>query len=686
VTKTTGTSVKFTPPLSLASQNTTGTTVSVKFTITTYNGSTSLGSNTKTITCSMPSSIKPSVALRVGDATGLPAYIKGKSKFSVQATTSISYNSSIISLAIVANGVSYSSTSFTTGVITKSGSQTITADVQDQRGRTNTRSITVTVYDPPTFTTIDGELGNEQIIRITSQNAAFRHTIKYECGSASGTIATQTTNTSINFTPPLSLASQNTKGTTVPIKYTMTSYAGDDVIGYHEIGSVSKTVNCFIPEEVFPAVSVSVEDTSGAFAKYGSYVKSLSTLEVSLSPTTSYGSAIASYNTTIGNRKYTSASFDAGLITSTNDITITATVTDERGRKGTSHEVVSNILDYSPPAVSNLTVGRCNEDGTPNDKGEFAKVSYSASVTSLNKLNMAKFTLQYKKTTETEWQTGETINSSDIFSIDKDFIFPAETGSSYDVIIVAEDAHITTTRTTSVSTGFTLMHWGDDGRSMGIGKVAELPDVLDIGLATMFTGGIAQPVLLPETDLNDVRTPNTYIGENVSSYNYSNCPFTSGTFTLIVESGGSSGQTRQEIIKCSKDDFVKYERYYHSTNNLWSWGEWVCTREDTGWLDLTLQSGLSYGTEYGYLKGRIKNGILYIKGDVVGIGANWSQFASLPTELRKVANTHRFAGVYNMTHFCGFTLTNAGGLYVTSNGSGAWDSTKTVCVNVAICL
>lgn len=576
-TKTSSTSISFTPPLSLASQNTIGTSVSVKFEIITYSGSTNIGSNTKTITCSMPASIRPSVSLAVGDATGLPSYIKGKSKFKVQVTTSISYSSPIASLVVVANGTSYFSTSFTTSVIVNSGVNTIKANVVDERGREASTTINIVVYDPPTFTTVDGELGKSQLLGITSQNTAFKHTITYTCGNKSGTICEKTSNTNVYFTPDISLASQNTTGTTVPIKYTMISYAGDNNNGYHEIGSSSKTVNCFIPASVSPTVTINTEDTSGAFAKYGSFVKSISNLKVDLLATESYGSPIASYITTISSRKYTSDSFDAGLITSTNDITITATVTDERGRTGTATYKVSDILQYYPPAISKLTVGRCNEDGIEDDKGEFARVSYSASATALSMLNTAKFTLQYKKTTETEWLTGETTTSNNVFAVDKDFIFPAETGSSYDVIIIAEDSHATTTRTTSVSTGFTLMHWGDDGRSMGIGKVAELEDVLDIGFQTRFYGGVICMKIDAGTDLDSVLTPNIYVSSvnagDGTDVNYPNCPINSNaSFYLEVQEMGIQGQRKQKFTVCDKIGSRIFERFYYQN----AWGKWIC--------------------------------------------------------------------------------------------------------------
>lgn len=157
-TKSTSTSISWTPQLSLAEQNKTGTSVSVIFTITTYNGSTSLGSNTKTISCTIPSSVKPTVSFTVEDGKGYLStyggYVQGQSTFKIAITTSGSYGSSIKSYKTTADDKTYTVASFTSPVISGSGTLTISVTVTDSRGRTATATKTVTVleYKPPVVT------------------------------------------------------------------------------------------------------------------------------------------------------------------------------------------------------------------------------------------------------------------------------------------------------------------------------------------------------------------------------------------------------------------------------------------------------------------------------------------------------------------------------------------------------
>lgn len=148
-TKSSDLTPKWTPPLDLAKQNTTGTSVSVTLTITTYNGSTSIGSNTKTITCSIPSSVKPSVSVAVSDPMGYAdtfgGYVQGQSKLKIVATASGSQGSTIKSYKTEADGKTYTAATVESGVIAGTGTLTIKVTVTDSRGRTATASTTVSV-------------------------------------------------------------------------------------------------------------------------------------------------------------------------------------------------------------------------------------------------------------------------------------------------------------------------------------------------------------------------------------------------------------------------------------------------------------------------------------------------------------------------------------------------------------
>lgn len=431
----------------------------------------------------------------------------------------------------------------------------------------------------------NGTLGTALTLTVDRKADAFTHTITYECGSASGTVCTKSSSTSISFTPPLSLASQNTTGTSVSITFTIETFNGST-----SIGTNTKTITCSIPASAKPSCSLTVTDAMGYYDTYGGFIKGLSKFKVVVTPETSYSSAIASYKTTANGATYNAASFTTGVIKTAGTLSINATVTDKRGRSGSTSKSLT-VLDYAAPNISKLTVKRCNADGTENDQGGYVKATFSASVTSLGSKNTATYTLRYQAATAAEPTTISLDNIKNSYSVtDYSYIFAADTESSYNVEVKVADAFGSAGKSTSASTAFTLMHWLASGLGMAIGKISELAGVFDIGLKTRFNGGILHPVLKAETDLNDILTPNTYVGENVSINNYANCPLTSGTFSLEVVGMGEEGQVKQRLTYCHKTAARAWERIYYGE----AWGDWVCVSDFDGHL---LWSGAYYMTQ-----------------------------------------------------------------------------------------
>ena len=434
---------------------------------------------------------------------------------------------------------------------TKSGSGTGTLD---------------TIPRKSTLSVSNGTLGTEQTLTVARHSDEFTHTIVATCGDQTKTICTKSKTESIKFTPPLEWASENTSGTSLSVNYTITTYNGSS-----SLGSNSYTKTCSIPSSVAPSCSVSVTDPEGYLSIYGGYIKGLSKFKVVVTPTLAHDSPIASYSVKANGSTYTEASFTTDVLKSSGSLQVEATVKDKRGRSG-SKTVNATVLDYSPPVISKLTVGRCNANGTANDKGEYVKVTYSGNVTSLNNKNTAKWVLQYKKSSAANYTSVE-LHSGAIYSIaDGTYIFAADSGSSYDVRLEVTDNFGTTPKTTSASTGFTIMHYLANGLGIAFGKIAEISGVLDIGFKTRFMGGILQPILADGVDFNTIMTPNTYSGKNASTSGYANCPISSEySFSLEVIAASENSQLIQRLTTFNKSLPVVYERVYSGG----SWGAWT---------------------------------------------------------------------------------------------------------------
>lgn len=122
--------------------------------VETYNGSTKLGEKTASITINVPSSIVPSFTsldiTRVDGSvpTAWGIYVQGKSKATLSITGATgTYGSTITAYSISGGGYSATSSSFTTGFLNTTGTNTFTAKITDSRGRTASKTVSITVYE-----------------------------------------------------------------------------------------------------------------------------------------------------------------------------------------------------------------------------------------------------------------------------------------------------------------------------------------------------------------------------------------------------------------------------------------------------------------------------------------------------------------------------------------------------------
>lgn len=378
----------------------------------------------------------------------------------------------------------------------------------------------------------NGTLGTAQTLTITRAASTFKHRIEYTCGSASGYAAgsgsTYTTATSISWAPPISLAGQNTTGTSVSIKLTLNTYTS----GGTHIGSTTKTITAAIPASVKPSCSLVLDDVSGWDDTYGSPVQGLSKIKITVNPTLAHGSPIAAYSISANDAKYTTRTATTDLLKMAGESTVSATVKDKRGRSGTASYTMQ-VLAYSPPKVSVLTVHRCDSSGTDNDQGEYIRATFSAAVSPVDNKNTASYTLRYKKSATSIYTEIPFPTLANTYTVtNREYTFRADSNSSYDVEVEATDRHGTATRSTSASTAFTLLNWGPDGTSMGVGKVAEKPGTLDIALDVE----VGKPIVL----IDGGKIPLVPTAEfNVYGGNDSNCPWCRKTAAGVVEVSGA---------------------------------------------------------------------------------------------------------------------------------------------------
>ena len=160
-----GTSLTFTPSMNDCKYIPNSTKGTAAIRVDTYNGSTKIGSTSKNFTLNVPASVVPTFSKIefTPAASDVPAdwgiYVRTKSKVTAKITGAAGvYGSTIKSYSISGGGYSGTAASLTTGFLNTAGIVTFTAKITDSRGRTATKtaSITVTDYVPPVLSSVAG--------------------------------------------------------------------------------------------------------------------------------------------------------------------------------------------------------------------------------------------------------------------------------------------------------------------------------------------------------------------------------------------------------------------------------------------------------------------------------------------------------------------------------------------------
>lgn len=387
----------------------------------------------------------------------------------------------------------YLETGISSGTVETSASKTLT---------TIARSATLDVDD--------GTLGTELTIGIDSDSNSLTYTVKYSCGTKSGTICTKSSSKSIKWTPPLTLAEENTTGGSVSVKLSLTTYSGST-----SVGTDSETIQCDIPESVKPSFDAEFTDAAGFLDDYGTFIQSLSKLHTVVTATGSYGSTIKGYKITANGETFTTAESTTGVLTSSGDITVQIVVTDSRDRTAESDFTV-NVTAHTLPIVSSLSVHRCDNSGKENDQGAYVQVTFSASADPFDSKNTVAYKLEYKKSSATSYTVVNLTAYNNNFAISGGtYIFAADTGSSYDVRLTVEDDFSAVSKSTTASTAATIMHFKANGKGLGLGKVAEVDNAIDVGWPFQMNGHAVTGLPDPENDSDAV--PKSYVTSQMAN-------------------------------------------------------------------------------------------------------------------------------------------------------------------------
>ena len=357
----------------------------------------------------------------------------------------------------------------------------------------------------PALSNYNPIMGENITIYLPRASDSFTHYVFHDFYAGTWTkINTTAVGTSLSWTVPLKEYAQRMQNAvTGGGRIQVDTYNGGTFIG-------SKIVNftATVPASVVPTISAGqvthAETVAGLATKFANYVQGKSKIRATVAGTGAMidgvsVSTITGYRIQMNGQTYNTNDATSFELVNAGAQDIIYTVTDSRGRTA-SRTVSISPLAYKPPILSVLSASRCEADGTPNDEGEYAKVTIGATLSALNNLNNKIFTLSKKPVTSEIW-TNQNV-SSGTYTIATTVIISGISGNNaWDIKFTVQDyfnTGDTISKTIQLSTAFTLIDYFKGGKGLAFGKVAE-KEGFENNLKTWFTGGI-EAIPLPSGD------------------------------------------------------------------------------------------------------------------------------------------------------------------------------------------
>ena len=181
---------------------------------------------------------------------------------------------------------------------------------------------------------------------------------------------------------------------------------------------------------------------------------------------------------------------------------MTVTITMSNGASTTARYPTFQVYGYSNPEIISLNASRCNQDGTPNDSGAYCKISYQFRVTALDNQNQKKVTLVAPDGSHV--YTNLDYNHGSAYQ----YISAADIEHSYLISLDVEDDFMSVSRQMNISTAGVIMDFLYDGKGIGLGKVSETSEMVEVNPQWTFK---ADKMTFKGQDLETILTSLGYV-------------------------------------------------------------------------------------------------------------------------------------------------------------------------------
>ncbi len=252
---------------------------------------------------------------------------------------------------------------------------------------------------------------------------------------------------------------------------------------------------------------------ANVLTKYGKYVGGgITQLTFGWASQWKYGSSFQSVQyqlyssggTLINTWTYNSATALSLSLTNTTDASyyVRVTITASNGASNAVNYSTFDVYGYSIPYIRKLEVRRCNQDGTANDSGAYCRISWAFKVIPLGNINTKTVVLTAPDGSHTF--TNEDYDNENGYY----YISVADIEHSYAISLSVTDDFQTVSKTVNISTAGVIMDFLYDGKGIGLGKVAETTEMVEVNPGWTFK---ADKMTFKGQDLETILTSLGYV-------------------------------------------------------------------------------------------------------------------------------------------------------------------------------
>lgn len=314
----------------------------------------------------------------------------------------------------------------------------------------------------PNTTENIGDIGSTITIHMNRHSDKFTHTVRYSFYDLNGTIATNVAS-NCTWTIPESFYSKMPN-----LNSSWGTIYADTYNGSTKIGTKSVKFTCNVAN-ANPAIDKidyydSNQKTSDITEDNQIIIRNNSNLEFKLTNLIALKYATLSKvevllngitkSATLSGSSVPSQIINFGIVNSSSNLTASISVIDSRGNK-TSYSKDITIVDWVQPSA----IITCQRE---NNFYSTTHLTVDGSISSINDKNVIKIQYQYKKTTDTNYSTLNTIqdNTQTSFEIDNNF--------AWDIRVIVSDLIGSTTYNLFVDKGIPIVYFDRLLSSMGV--------------------------------------------------------------------------------------------------------------------------------------------------------------------------------------------------------------------------